>query len=121
MRMAGAGVNAQIAHLPPPERTAWHHPLDGLENHPLRMATSEALTLRSLLDPGRMAGVPVVLALVVLAPGVPRLFGVDYDHVVAAIDMRRVARLMLSAEATGDAAGQSSEDEAVGIDQDPLL
>jgi hypothetical protein len=41
--------------------------------------------------------------------------------VVAAIDMRRVARLVLAAQDVGDDRRDAADDEAVGIDQVPFL
>jgi len=47
--------------------------------------------------------------------------GVDDDDVVAAIDMRRVGRKMLAAQAHGDERGEAADDQTLGVDHDPLL
>jgi hypothetical protein len=68
-----------------------------------------------------MTGVPVELAIGELVAGQLHLGGVDDDDVVAAIDMRREGRLVLAAQPIGDDAGEAAENQAVGVDDDPLL
>ena len=65
-----------------------------------------------------MAVIDLVLALVA---GEHDLFGVDDDDVVSAIDMRRVDGLVLALEAGGDQGREATDDEAFGINHDPLL
>src|SRR5437899_8556142 len=60
MRMFGAGVNAQIAHLHATERTARDHTLDGLLDHALGEATLEDRLRGALLDAADEAGVLVI-------------------------------------------------------------
>ena len=54
---------------------------------------------RAVLDATRIAGVVIVHLLLALAAGEHHLIGVDDDDVVAAIDVGRVVRLMLAAQA----------------------
>jgi hypothetical protein len=50
------------------------------------------------------------------------LVGVDDDDMVAAIDVRGEARLVLAAQDVGDdRTGEAADDQAVGIDQMPFL
>src|SRR6202011_5968215 len=57
MRMFGAGIDAQIAHLHAAERTARDHALDGLLDHALGEAAFEDLARRALLDVTDITGV----------------------------------------------------------------
>jgi hypothetical protein len=75
----------------------------------------------ALLDAARIAGVVIVDLLLALAAGEHHLVGVDDDDVVAAIDVGRVARLVLAAQAHGDDRGEAADDKAGGVDDDPLL
>ena len=58
--MLRASVNAQILHLLTTQRTARNHPLDCLGQNALWVVTVEDLVRLTLLDPARVAGVPVV-------------------------------------------------------------
>src|SRR5581483_4734235 len=49
------------------------------------------------------------------------LLGVDDHDVVAAIDVRREARLVLALEAQRHERREAAQHDAVGIDEDPLL
>ena len=49
------------------------------------------------------------------------LFGIDYDHVVAAISMWGVAGLVLTSENLRDLRGKPSQDLAIGIDHHPFF
>ena len=47
--------------------------------------------------------------------------GVDDDDVVAAIDMRGVGGQVFAAQAHGDERGETTDDQTLGVDHDPLL
>ena len=51
----------------------------------------------------------------------PDLVRVDDHNVVAAIDVRRVGGLVLALEAGRDEGCETSDDEAGGVDHNPLL
>src|SRR5262249_11854621 len=74
-----------------------------------------------VLDAAGIAGVVVEHLVAQLVAGHLHLGGVDDDDVVAAIHVRRVGRLVLAAQAVGDDAGETAENDAVGIDHEPLL
>ncbi len=82
---------------------------------------SSDLARGALLDAAGMAGVPVVHLVGVLLAGERDLLGIDDDDVVAVIDMRGEGGLVLAAQAVGDDGREAADDEAFGIDQDPLL
>ena len=69
MRMLGAGVDAQIAHLLAAERAAREHALDGLLDHALGEAALEDRLRGALLDAADEAGVLVVDLVLALAAG----------------------------------------------------
>ncbi len=56
-----------------------------------------------------------------LAPGELHLLGIDDDHVIAAIDVRGEAGLVLAAQDIGDDRGDTTDDETVGVDNVPVL
>ena len=102
VRMLGAGVDAQVAHLLAAERAAREHPLDRLLDHPLGEAALEDLAGGAELDAARIAGVPVVALVGALVAGQLHLLGVDDDDVVAHVHVRREGRLVLAAQDLGD-------------------
>ncbi len=98
MRMLGAGVEVQRLHLLAPKRAARDHPLDGLLEHALGEAAVEHLVGGHFLEAAGVAGVLVVDLLTALVAGEADLLDVDDDDVVAAVDVRGEARLVLAAQ-----------------------
>ena len=121
MRMLGARIYPKIAELLAAERAARQHAFDRLLDDALGKTSGENRFCRPLFDAADIAGMLVVDLLLDLAAGQHRLGGVDDDDVVAAIDVRRVGRLMLAAQPHGDKRGETADDETVGIDHHPLL
>ena len=64
---------------------------------------------------------PVIDLVGALVAGEHDLVGIDDDDIVAAIHMRREARLVLASEPRGDQGRKPAHDEAFGIDEDPGL
>jgi hypothetical protein len=119
--MLGAIVEMQRAHLVTAQRTARDHPLDRLFEHALGEAALEHLARTDLLDAAGIAGVLVVDLVLQLLAGEPHLARVDDDDMVAAIDMRGEARLVLAAQDIGDDRSEPPDHQTVGIDQMPFL
>src|SRR4030095_1179721 len=92
-----------------------------LLQHPLGMLAFEDLGGALVLDAARIAGVPVIDLVGALVAGEDDVAGIDDHDVVAAIEMRGIARLVLASEAVCDQHGKSSHHEAVGVDQGPEL
>src|ERR1700754_3157467 len=69
MRVFGSLVDAQIAHLLPPQRAARHHALHRLQQHPLGMTALQDLFRLPLLDAAGIAGMPVIGLVVALVAG----------------------------------------------------
>src|SRR5258706_12043344 len=121
MRMFGAGINAQIAHLDAAERAARDHALDGLLDHALGEATLEDRLRAALLDATDEAGVLVIHLVFALATGQHDVRRVDDDDVVAAVDVGGVGREVFTAQAHRDEGGETTDDQTLGVDQHPLL
>src|SRR5260370_15489838 len=66
------------------------------------MLAAEDGALAAALDPAGIAGVPIEDAVGALVAGQLHLFGIDDDDMIAAIHVRRVARLMLAAQPRRD-------------------
>ena len=65
---------------------------------------------------------PLVVGLLgPLVAGQGDLVDIDHDHVVAAVDVRGEARLVLAAQEIGDDHCEAADDQPLGIDQVPLL
>src|SRR3954464_3978562 len=114
-------VDPQISELLPPQRSARKHALHGLFDDTLRKAALEDELRAALLDAADEVGVVVVHLLLALAAGEHHLLGIDDDDVVAVIDMRSVARLLLAAQAHRDDRRKTPHDQAVRVDQHPFL
>jgi hypothetical protein len=121
VRMLRAVVEVKRAHLVAAERAARDHALHRLLEHTLGETALEHLARSRLLQPAGVAGVLVIDLLVELAAGEADLVGVDHDDMVAAIDVRREARLVLAAQDVGDDRRDAPDDQAVGVDQMPFL
>src|SRR6185295_12170708 len=90
MRMLGAVVEVQGAHLVAAERTARDHALDSLLDNALGEPALEDLSCRDLLEAAGIAGVLVIELLLELAAGKADFVGIDDDDMIAAIDVRSV-------------------------------
>ena len=121
VRMRGALVDLEVGHLLAAERTARNHALHGLLDHTLRILAVQDLALGTALDPARVTGVPVEDVGVALVAGQLHLLGIDHDDMVAAIHVRGVGRLVLATQDVRQDAGEPAENEAVGVDDVPLL
>jgi hypothetical protein len=121
MRMAGAAIDMQVLHLRALQRAAGDHAFHRLFQHPFRMPGFQAGADRPALDAAGIAGVVVEHRLVQLVAGDLHLGGVDDDDVVAAIHVRGELRLVLATQPVGDDNGQTAQNDALGIDQDPGL
>ena len=56
-----------------------------------------------------------------LVAGQSDLVGIDDDHVVTGIGVRRVGRLVLAAQQRGDLSGQTTEHHVGGVDDVPVM
>ena len=119
--MRGAGIDAQVRHLAAAQRTARDHALNGLFKHALGEAAIQHLGGGHFLDAAGVASVLVIGLLLQLVARQLDLAGVDHDDMIAAIDVRGEARLVLAAQMVGDDHGETPDHQSFGIDQMPLL
>src|SRR6476469_10327374 len=108
--MLGAVVEMQCAHLVAPERPARDHALNRLFEDSLGEPALEDLAGGGLLEPARITGVLVVDLLAELAPGEADLVGIDHHDMIAAVDMRRVAGLVLAPQDVRDDGRDAADD-----------
>ena len=121
MRVLGSGIEVQGAHLLATKRAARDHPLNRFFKHTLGEATFENLLRRRFLDTAGVPGVFVIDLVGRLVAGEFHLVDIDDDHVIAAIDVRGVARRGLAAQNVGDDRREATDDKSVGIDNVPVL
>src|SRR4051794_35674563 len=121
VRMLGAVVEMKRAHLVAAERPARNHAFDRFLKHALGEAALEHLARGDLFNAAGETGVLVIDFVIELAAGEADLAGVDDDHMVAAVDMRGEARLVLAAEDIGDDRRKAADDQPFGVDQMPFL
>ena len=119
--MFGPRVNAQIAHLHPPQGPARNHPLHRLQNHAFGMGAAENAARRMRFDAARITRMPVIDLVGELFARQADLRRIDDDDVVAAIDMGRETRLMLAPQPQRDDRSEPAEDQPIGIDQHPFF
>ena len=119
--MLGRRVNAQVGHLLAAQTVAGDHALNSLDHDTLGMRAFQHLPRGALLDAARVAGVPVVDLVIALVAGHLHLVGVDDDDIVTHVHMRGEGRLVLAAQDVCDDRGEAAQNDAFGIDQDPLL
>ena len=121
MRVRGPDIDAQIGHLAASQRSARDHALDRLLHDPLGVLAVENLARRPTLDTAGISGVSVIYLVASLAAGQLHLFRIDDDDIVALVHVRGEGGLVLAAQAVGDHARKTPENQAVGVDQDPPL
>src|SRR5262245_50887083 len=118
VRMRGPGVHAQLPHHLPAEATLGEHALDRLPHDLLRVAGEQAPEALGL-DAAGVSRVPPVPLALGLARADVELGGVDDDHVITSVDVRRPGRLVLAPQQRGDLGRETTEHGAVGVDDVP--
>src|SRR3954469_23847071 len=119
MRMVRPRVDLQLSELLATEPVARQHPLDRQPQHFLRAARDHLLE-RPRAQSARVAAVAVVALLLALVAGHRDLLGVDHDHEVADVAVRRVLRLALPAEHVGNLRREAAERLARRVDDEPV-
>ena len=128
MGVCGPVVDVKVADECAAETVLGKHTLDHLDEQGV-VAGLDVLVERFLhqnLGGGHalatgIAGVREVLAVGHLLAGEAHLVGVDDDYVVAALDVGRVAGLVLATENEGDDGTQTTENLVGGINYNPLV
>ena len=104
-----------------PERPARKHALDRLLDDALGVLALEDRLGRALLDAADVARVVIVVLVFALVAGEDDLLRIDHDDVVAVVDVGREAGFVLAAQAHRDDGREPPDDEALGVDEQPLL
>src|SRR6516162_5012048 len=121
MRVLRPGIDLEMAHDAPSQRSARHHPLHRLHDDALGILAFEDRALAAFLEAARVAGIPAKEAVLPFVAGERYLLGIDDDDVVAAIHVRGVGRFVLAAQPIGDERGKAPQHQPFGVDQQPLL
>src|SRR5438067_7682812 len=119
MAVLGPGVDAQALQHVGAERVVLQHAADGIGDREGRVAL-HLVAQRTGAQSTRVAGVAGIRLPVQLATGDQHARGVDHDHVVAGVEVRRVGRLVLALQDAGHAARKAAESHATGVDHEPL-
>ena len=69
----------------------------------------------------RSRSVAVVLLVGGLFAGDPYFVSIDYDDIIASINMRGIFRLVLTTQAVRNGAGHASESQVGRVDKQPVL
>src|SRR5208337_1045082 len=119
--MLGPAIDEQMRHLPPSERPARNHALHRLHQNALGELAAEDLERAPLLDAAGMVRMAVIDLVLHLVAGEDDLLRIDDDDMVAVVHMRGEGGLMLAAKAHGDDGCDAADNQALGIDQNPLF
>src|SRR5215210_2988372 len=119
VRVLGTRVDLQLGQLLPREAVLRQHALHG-EADDLLGAALEHVVERARLQAARVARVAVVHLRLALLTRDRDLLGVDDDHEVARVHVRRVGGLALAAQGVRDLGGEAPEGLALGVDEQPV-
>ena len=119
MRMLRTGIDMEFAVHLAAEGVLRKHAFNRVLDNRRGLAGQQRARGGAFLTTG-ITRIPEVFFLVSLTAGKPRLIGVDHDHVIAAIGMRRKGGLVLAAQHMGDPGTKASYDFTLCIDYIPL-
>jgi hypothetical protein len=117
--MLAAAIHLELLGHRATEPVLGEHALDRPLDDAVGMGPQHGLGVH-FLEPADVPGVPAVLLVLQLPAGELDLLRVDDHHVIADIQMRAEARLVLAAEDRGHARGEATEHLSLRIDQIPL-
>src|ERR1700712_3904774 len=118
VRVAGTRVHLELLALRATEAVLGQHALDGLLDQPVGVLVDH-LTDRPLAEAARVATVVVDELALALVARHRDLLGIDDDHEVTGVDVRRELRLVLATQQGGGVGGQPAEDDVGGVDDMP--
>ena len=118
VRVLGAGVYLELRELLTTESGLWDHALDRLEDR-VGSVFGHCFAVGLLLDSTRVAGVAVQLLAVSLVRREHGLVGIDDNHVVAGVEVWRVAGLVLAAQDVGYLGRETADNEAFRVEDMP--
>ena len=119
MRVIGTGVDLQLFEHVPSQFILWQHATDGVVDQVFGLA---GLAVAIAFQPQTgVPGIPGVVPDVHFLARHGDLFGVQHDHEVATIDVRRVLGPVLAHQDDRDVAGQTPQDFVVSVDDKPIF
>jgi len=120
VRVLAVSVNLQFSQHRVAERTLRQHALHRALQGAVRKARVQLGEI-GFLDAARVIGVPVVFLAKRLAARNADLGGVQHDDEIAGIDVRRVFRPVLAAQAHGDLGRKATEHLVLGVHNIPAV
>src|SRR6185295_9009615 len=120
VRVLAVGVNLEFPQHRVAERSLGQHALYRALQRTVRKARVQLGEI-GFLDAARVRGVPVVFLAEQLAPGHADLGRIQHDDEIAGIDMRRVFRLVLAAQAHRDLGREATENLVLGVHHVPTV
>src|SRR5256885_8690530 len=117
--VVGAGVNPQPREHIRAQRVALEHAANRVCDGERRVELLRGVE-RALAQPARVTGVARVLLRRALRAGHLHLGGIDDDHVIAAVQMRRERRLVLAAQHLGHTGRKAAEYLIRGVHHEPV-
>src|SRR6218665_409081 len=119
VRVFRSGVDLEFPQLCSTERVLRKHPADGLLNRTDRVLLQQFSIANSLQTP-RVPGLTIRLLLRELLTGKSYPVGIDDNNEVAGVDVVRKDRLVLAAQQRGSVAGESTEHNIGGVNNNPV-
>ena len=120
MGMLGTGIDMQVAVQGVAKTVFRKHATDSVFENALRMG-GEDLCRGGLALATGISSVALVDFVSHFLAGEDNLLGIDDDDIVAAVDMRGVARFGLAAQDVGYAGSQTAYGLILGINEHPFL
>ena len=120
MGMLGTGIDMQVAVQGVAKTVFRKHTTDGVFEDALGVA-GKHLGRGGLALASRISGIALVNLVGHLLAGEDNLFSIDDDYVVAAVNVRGVARFGLAAQDVGYAGSQTAYGLILGINEHPFL
>lgn len=120
MRMARASIYMKVRKQTTTQTIFRQHTFHSMFDYPTRNPVKN-LTGSSKTLSTRVTRVTYVLLFRQLVAGKTDFFGVDYNDVVTAIDVRSVIGLVLTPQDSSDLTRQTTQHRVFGINNDPLL
>ena len=119
MRVSSARIDFQLTVHVTTQRVLRQHAFDRGLDHTLRGLGNQLLEA-DFLDAARETGVGVVHFVRTLGTSNTYLLGVDYDDVVAGVNVRGVFRFVLATQTARDFSGQTTQGLTSSINDEPL-
>src|ERR1700675_217624 len=115
-----SGINTQLLGAARAELVLWEDPKHCFAQNLFGPALHQRPDRDFLQTTGKTAMVAIHF-LINLVSGEADALRIDYDDVIAAIEVRRVIRLVLANQQARDARGDTAQHQPVGVHHEPIL